>query len=175
MGRKSDRARRTSQHVDPDQLSAINRRLGQIRVDLPSDPGRKGSRALRSLFAAIRVHRNAVQRILSTLIPKAAQLRAELILVERTLDADDARIRDSRRGLFEGDKKLPETTVKARIRLILSDWHDLRAELKSDLEIIDAVIVHARNIKEELRMSFEEASRCLASIELEYRIERSAP
>lgn len=176
MGRRSDKASRRSPTIDPDQIVALNKKLGQIRVDLPSDGGKRGARHMRGLFSAIRGHRNAVQRILSVLLPKAAEIRAELVLVERTIEADDARIRDSRRGLFEADgKKLAEATVKGKIRIILDDWFDLKAELRSDLEILDAVIGHARIVREELRLAFEEASRSLASIDLEYRIERSAP
>ena len=52
---------------------------------------------------------------------------------------------------------------------------DAHAALKVDLLALEAVVAHARHVQDELRFAFEEASRGLTTIELEWRIERSAP
>ena len=41
--------------------------------------------------------------------------------------------------------------------------------------MLEALVQHARHVMDELRFAFEEASRSLSTLELEYRVERSAP
>ena len=106
------------------------------------------------------------------MVPRAASLRADLIATDRAIEEASARILDSGEGLLGATT---EKARQARVKVIASDLFDLKAELKAELEEVEGLLYSARYVRDELRSAFEEVSRSLASVELEYRIERSAP
>ena len=78
----------------------------------------------------------------------------------------------ARRGLALANN---EKQRQARVRIQLEDHYLARDELKGDVIVLEALTAHAKHVMDELRFAFEEASRSLSTIELEYRVERSAP
>ena len=161
-------ARRT-EPVDVETLDKIHAKLKKVSVCLDPDPS---STDLRALFAQIRRHRTMVSRIFGTFLPRVARYRADMIQVDSLIAGEGAQI------LYTGQGLATTTNEKqraARVRVILDDHHDAQADLKEDLLALEAVVAHARHVQEELRFAFEEASRGLTTLELEYRIEASAP
>lgn len=146
-------------------LDAVHAKLGTIRVDLNPDPS---STDLRELFSRIRCDRNVVARILASLLPRLALLRADLVRLDRTIEREGAAIMDSGEGLLGATN---DRLRAFRLKVVLSDEHDMRAAVKEDLVLVDEVVSHSRLVREELRFAFEEASRALASIEFEWKVE----
>jgi len=155
--------------VSAERIDAVHARLGEVRVTLSPDPAID---ELRESFAEIRGHRNVVSRILAKLLPLLARLRADQIRLDRTCSREGAAIVDSGEGLLGCTNDKLRT---ARVKLLLSDDYDALAEVRADLALVEEAVSHAKLAREELRFAFEEASRALASIELEWRVERSAP
>lgn len=160
---------RRTEPVDVGALDKVHARLRKVSVVLDPDPS---STELRTLFADIRGHRNTVSRIFGTLFPRLARYRADVVRVESLIAAESAQIVWTGKGLALATNEKART---ARIRVILSEHHEAREELREDVIGLEALVAHAKHVQDELRSAFEEASRGLASIELEYRIERGAP
>jgi len=163
------RGTRRTGPVSVDRIDAVHARLGEVRVTLDPDPAID---ELRESFAEIRGHRNVVSRILAKLLPLVARLRADQIRLDRTCSREGAVIVDSGKGLLGCTN---EKLRAARVKLMLSDEYDALSEVRADLALVEEAVSHAKLAREELRFAFEEASRALASLELEWRIERSAP
>lgn len=156
---------RQTKPVDVDALDRIHQRLREVRVTLVADPS---SRGLRALFAEIRQRRNQVARIMSGLIPLHGRLRADRERVGRVVEAATARTIDRREG-FLGCRTEKERA--ARVKILLEAELDEQAGLEADVALVAETLAHARLVLDELRAAFEEASRGLASLDLEYRIE----
>lgn len=155
--------------INAERIDQIHVRLGKIQVTLPRDPD---AASLRDLFADIREHRNSVSIVLAALLPRLAGLKGEAEKVGRVIEAEAAKILDSGAGLYNATN---EKLRQARIKLILSSLYETRTAIRVDLMLIEEAVNHARMTREELRSAFEEGSRSLFSLELEYRVERSAP
>ncbi len=147
----------------------LHQHLQKIRVELDPDPS---STDLRSLFAEIRKHRNMVAKIIGQVIPRLVEERAALLRLERVIDAVASDKRDKGEG-FIGCTN--EVQRKARLRVLQSEDYDKRVDVRVRLMYAEELVAHAKLVREELRFAFEEASRSLASLDMEYRIERSAP
>lgn len=151
--------------VSADGIERVHARLRAVSIVLPAEPD---AATLRDLFAKVRANRNRVARILGTLLPLRGRLRAALARVERRIEDQAARTIDGKSG-FIGCRT--EADKKARIKVLLSEDYDEKALLEEDLAIVSEATEHARLVLEEQRAAFEEASRSLSSIDLEFRVE----
>lgn len=160
---------RRSREINLEIVHAFHDRLSRIQVKLDPDPDADD---LRALFSRIRTYRNQVTKILLGLLPRQALLRADLIAIERAIEGGGASAIDTNTGFLGATN---EKQRQARLKVYLSDYYDERAILKGELVLIEETVSSAKIVRDELRFAFEEASRALASLEFEYRIERSAP
>lgn len=160
---------RHTRPVDLEKLDAIHVALREIAVELKRDPS---STELRALFAKIRRHRNKVSRIFGTFLPRVVRYKADLLHVESLIAGDTAQILYTGQGLALATN---EKQRGARVRVLLEDQYGALEAVKHDLLALEAIVAHTRQVQDELRFAFEEASRGLTTLELEYRIEASAP
>lgn len=167
VGRKPEEVRRSAP-IDPDTMEALHGILRGLQVELPTDHGKRGARATRALFATIRISRNKVGKVVSKILPRLAELRADLVRVDQVIAAEEALAVET--GHVKG-KNAEER--KASLRGLLREWHETRASIKADLHLAEEVFSHAKWTRDELRFAFEEASRGLAVIELEERLSRA--
>jgi len=164
--RKPEEVRRAS-GLDEELIEKLHAKLKGIRVDLDPEPS---AGSLRERFAKIRQHRNTVVRIAGSILPRVAMLRADLVRVERVIEAETAMLTETGHAVGNNAQER-QASLKQKLR----EWHDARAEVRADLHMAEEVISHAKWVRDELRFAFEETSRSLASIELEWKIERDAP
>lgn len=158
---------RRSQSVDPEVIERLHAGLGAILIR-HGDPDDVDTDTLRAQFHRIRDARNKVQRIVSKLLPKLGTLRSDLARIDATIAAESAVLVQT--SLVDHLKN--DMQRKAKLRDALSDWHAAKADITADLDLIEQAVSHAKWVREELRYAFEEASRSLASIELEQRLSR---
>lgn len=162
---------RKAPELDVEMVERVHKGLRAISIKLKRDPDIPD---LRHLFADIRRQRNRVARTLGSLMPLAAKIRADLVRVERVIDAETAMRIERRQDLMDdGEQGREKTTAPqraARVKVALRSWYDARADLKADMVVVDEVLAHAKMVREELRYGYEEASRSLASIDLEKSI-----
>jgi len=159
---------RRSKPVDPDVVDQIHDRLKGVAVTHRKDPD---AGTLRDQFSTIRQHRNTVSRVIAVLLPKLGRLRSDMARIDQVIDAESAEAVNT--GMVSGAKNVDQR--KAKLRDLLSEWHYARAGIRADLHLVEEAVSHAKWVREELRYAFEETSRALASLELEWKIERSAP
>lgn len=156
--------------IPEDKLRRLQRELGSIQIVLPkgADPHPSD---YRSLFTKIRDLRNVVERVLDRVAPKLAYLRADFDRVSATLD-DLAALE-----LAEGNGLAGKTMEikKAKVRARLESWYEAKRSLQWDVRVTAEVVSTAMRKREELRFAFEEASRALASVEMERKLIRSEP
>lgn len=150
-------------------IEKVHRRLGAVSIVLRPDPT---SVELRRLFAAIRSNRTVAAKILAGLLPTRGRLRAAKARLERQVEEAHAASRDAR-NCFLGCRT--ETDKTARLRVMHAELHDALAEVEADLALVAEAVEHARLVLQEQQAAFEEASRQLASIDMEWRVERGAP
>lgn len=161
--------RRRAEPLDEGKLDALHGKLRDLQVRLPENPS---AADLRGLFTEIRDNRNKVARVTAYLLPYLGKLKADLVRIERILDAEGALLVDTKRGLLGTSN---ETERKARLKLVQEKDHEIAAALREELALIEEVMTHAKLVREELRLAYEEASRCLAALDFEWRVERGAP
>lgn len=159
-----------SKETSIEKLLKLNDKLASVQIKLHKiDSPKLFSKSLRDTLANIRDRRNMVTKILGKLMPLNAGLRADLIRVERVIECEAA--------LIIGNNMLPLakniTEKQARTKTLIAPWYEKKCEIKSQIEILDSIISFAKIIREELKLAFEESSRSLASIDLEYRVSRS--
>jgi len=164
--KKPDSVRR-SQPVNPEAVERLHDRLGSILIK-HGDPDDADTDTLRAQFHRIRDARNKVQRTMSKLLPKLGTLRSDLARVDAVIAAEGAALVQT--SVVDGLRN--DMQRKAKLRDMLSEWYEAKAEITADLELLDQAVAHAKWVREELRYAFEEASRSLASIEMEQRINR---
>jgi len=158
---------RRSKDVDPSRVEKIHVALRKLQVSLEDEPD---LHSLRAQFTTIRSQRNSVTKLVGFLLPDIGALRSDLVRVDRVIDAETAMLVET--GHAHGSNATERT---ASLKQKMREWHDARADIRADLHLLEEAVSHAKWVRDELRFAFEEASRSLASIELEYRIERSAP
>ncbi len=122
---------------------------------------------LRAKFVEVRTCRNKVGAVMSKLLPKLGRLNRDLARIDAFLNAKggDILINTSDLDDYKNDRQR-----KARLRELMPEWHEAREEIIADLHLVNAVVDHAKWVREELRYAFEEASRALSSIDLEKRM-----
>ena len=160
---------RRSLPVDPEKVERLHSQIGSVRIE-HGDPDDMDSPVLRAQFFKVREGRNKVQRIFSKLAPRLGQLRADLARLEAFIAAESAELSLPTNAALDGCRN--EAQRKAKLRDYLREWHEVKDEVRADLALVEAVMAHAKYVREELRYAFEEASRALSSIELEHRFER---
>lgn len=160
---------RRSAPVEAASVDKIYNLLTKVRVEIKRDPD---SRDLRASFATVRSQRTKVTMMLVKLKARLAELRGDLIRVDRIIEHNAAYMQATGEGLA-GCKNLDQR--KARIKVDLEEWYEARATLRDEVQIYEEAVSSTLIIREELRYAYEEASRSLASIQLEYQIETSAP
>ncbi len=160
---------RRTEPVDVEKLDALHAKLRNVSVVLKPEPT---SQELRALFSEIRRNRTMVSRIFGIFLPRVARYRADALRVESALAAETAQIMFTGQGLALTKNEKQRTS---RIRTILSDLYEQQVQIKEDLLALEVVVSHTKHVHSELRDSFEEASRSLAALDMEYRLERSAP
>lgn len=160
---------RRTQRVDESKWDEACAKLRKVLAPLPRDPD---AADLREHFAVIRDARNKVSLTLARALPIQRRLRADLASCEAVIKAEGARLVYARTGFALCKNEMER---KARLDSLLEGSHAVRLEIANDLLVLDQVVAFLRHLTQELRDAFEESSRSLASIELEYRIERSAP
>lgn len=160
---------RRSDPVDAAAIAKVYAMLQQVRVEIKRDPE---SRDLRVSFATVRSQRTKVTMVLVTLKARLAGLRGDLIRVERIIEHNSSYMLATGEGLT-GCKNTEQR--KARIKVDLEEWYEARAVLRDEVQFVEEAVSSTMIVREELRYAYEEASRSLASIQLEYQIESSAP
>lgn len=155
--------------MNPQAIAKVYEKLLGVQVELHRDPG---TQSLRRDFASIRSYRTKTTKILIRLKARLAGLRGDLVRVERLIEHNASYMLATNEGLL-GCTNV--TQKKARIKVELEEWYEAKAVLKDEVQLVEEAVSSAMIVREELRYAYEEASRSLASIELEYRIESSAP
>lgn len=166
--RKPDDVRRSTP-VDPDRVAGLHRRLAVLRVR-HEDPDEMDASSLRTQFVAIRRSRNVIQRIVSRLSPRLGQLRADASRIEAVIAAEAAELSLPTNAALDGCRN--ESQRKALLRSYLQEWYEAREDVRADLLLIEEVMTHAKWVREEMKYAFEETSRSLAAIEMDYKYER---
>lgn len=160
--------------ISKDQAGKFHKALQGVSVELPPVGDTPTPVELRELFREIRNKRNRVMRVLGVVIPVIADLKADLVRLDRLIEELTAVHRNpgSEDGTsFVGCKNEPERTARIKVSLV-HEYGD-RALVKAQLVRVEGVREHARMIVAELADAFEGASRSLASIELEWKLEHS--
>lgn len=156
--------------IKSELLLKLTEKLSAIKVNLKKiDSAMLFSKTVRATFSDIRRHRNTVTRVLGILIPRHASLRADLLRVERVIESETSKILGN--NLLPLSKNMTES--QARAKNLISDWYDRRCEIKCQLAVLEELINYAKIIREELKLAFDESSRALSSIELEFKVSRS--
>jgi hypothetical protein len=163
---------RRSEPLNSGMIDKLHLRLSGIQVELPDPDERKqrvSTRSIRALFAAIRRKRNQVGKVVGWLLPRHADVRADLVRIEKVIKAQTAEILRTDPPALRWANNVTEK--QAAVREILSDWHEAKAELEVEAIALAEALAHSRWVREELKFAFEEASRSLATIELEWKFE----
>lgn len=155
---------RRTKPVDEAVIDRFHNYLARVEIELPQG---KTTTHIRNLMRVIREKRNGVGKVLSYLHRTKGSLSADLTRLERIFDAEK-NLRYDRGDCFAGTTN--DKQREARVRSVLSQQLDACASLKGDLALVGEALAHARLVLDELRGAFDEASRLLASIELDWRI-----
>ncbi len=159
--------------VDPGWVARAHKALAGIVVDMPA--GEADTVRLRRLYATIRTHRNKAQRLLGALLQILGGLKADRERVARIVEkATAAAVNDGTapgRPGFLGCRTSADRT--ARVKVLVSDDLDALASIEEDVALVAECVGHARGVIAELQAAFEEASRTMASIELDWKIARN--
>jgi hypothetical protein len=159
---------RRSAPVDAEAVRRITDRLAGIQVALDPDAD---ARALRATFAEVRKYRNVVTKSAFAVLPRLAEVKADLARIDQVIAAESAVILEE--GRISHAKNADER--KAAVRCQVEDLHRARAEVKADLHVLEEAASLVRWLRDELTTAFEEASRLLAAVDLEWRIKRGEP
>lgn len=148
-------------------LKRLENALGQLRVVMPDpkEPNKRSARALRALFTTIQEHRNEVTKVAGALIPRLSRLRADLLRVEGVIGVESASL--VCRALIKGANA---ERRKAELREELRDWYESRDQVLTDVALVEGLLSYTKWVRDELKSSFEIASRLLAEIQLEHQI-----
>lgn len=155
---------RRTNRINPETIERVHQALRGVEVAIPRDPT---VIRLRRLFSVIRDKRNRVTRILAGLFPSLGKLKAELAMIERRIEAMRAKIIHTHRMSLAKNAQERDAYIRAN----LQEEYEVRASLEEDLALLGEAVSHARLVLDELRSAYEEASRQLSSLDLEYRIE----
>lgn len=158
---------REEQETDwsPEFFARIIDRLGSFRVVIRRNPS---ARHCRGVFAKIRGHRNKVQAIVTAIRVRRLELRHELRLNWRDIERRTGKLHHERDGFILSAKDGKERDFICKF--ILEDQWDSRRELEDKSEMIEEVLTFSNQVLQDLKLAFEEASRGLASIELETKL-----
>lgn len=156
---------RKTRPVSEDSIDKIHAFFSNVQVELPRA---KTTRHLRDLMRVIRVKRNSVGKVLGFLLRLNGSLKADLARVERIYDAE-RNLRYDRQDCFAGTTN--DKQREARVRGLLSKELDATSSLEADLALVGEALSHGRLVLDEIRGAFDEASRLLSSIDLDWRVE----
>lgn len=160
---------RRSRPVNVEAVDQLHAKIASVRVT-HGDPDEADGATLRAQFVKIRDGRNTVARIVSRIMPRLGKLRSDVARLEAVIAAEGAELALPTSAALDGCRN--EGQRKALLRDYLRSWHEARDAVAADLLLVEAVLSHARWVREELKYAFEEASRSLSSVDLEHRFER---
>jgi hypothetical protein len=161
---------RRANGIPQEKLDGMHEALSRIAVKVVNSPSLSD---VREILGEIRISRNKVARVLAATLPRMARIRAEALRLDRVIELHMSAVLGTGEGGIKVAKNDRARTALAKV--LVSGLLDVRADMHADLVGLDELIAHAKLVRDELRSAFEEVSRALAAIELEYRIERSAP
>lgn len=151
--------------LDETALDRIWDLLRRSRIQVPIDPGLP---ELRRLLSDLRGKRNRLLTAHVTVARKLARLKAELVHLDRKIERETARMLSRNEGML-GARNAAQK--QARVRHELEVVYDERASIRADVEVLDLVLGSVRVARDELRGAFDEVSRSLACLELDWKIE----
>lgn len=152
--------------VSPSAVRGFHAALSRIEVVMPKDPD---APRLRAFFEVLRRRRNAVMTLLGRTLPVLGALKADRERVKRITEKATAACLDRFPDGYVGATR-PATRIAARTKILVSDELDALASLEADIARVSEVVNHARMVLGELEGCFNETSRTLATLELEWRI-----
>lgn len=153
------------ERLDEKKVEKLHEALRGISIRVPKEPTFQNVRAT---ISQIRAHRNQVINILGKVLPRLGRLKAHTRRAQRALDHATAQTMEGGLG--------PERAHAARLlrtKARLHEEHDAVAALEEDVLLLTELVGHAKIVREELEAAFQETSRTLATLEMEWKVETS--
>jgi hypothetical protein len=161
-------ATRSSAPFPEEAADRIHSALQGVAVELPA---KATTERLRDVLRLVRRKRNAVAATIGGLRKIVGRLKADAERIDRIYQAERALRRD-RADCYAGTTN--DKQREARLDSILSVELDAASAIAQDLARASEALAHSNLVMDELRGVFDEASRMLATVELDERISRGS-